>query len=128
TFHDITERREIERIKNEFISIASHELRTPLTSIRGSLGLVASGLLGPIPDRADHMVKMAITNSDRLIRLINDILDIERIESGRSTMEMRPTDLVDLIAHSVESMTAATEAADVAITTDVGPIIVDADP
>ena len=128
TFHDITERREIERMKNEFISIASHELRTPLTSIRGSLGLVASGLLGPIPDRADHMVKMAIANSDRLIRLINDILDIERIESGRSTMEIRPIDLVELVANSVESMTSAAQAGDVAMATDVEPVTVEADP
>jgi len=61
TFHDITERQAIERMKNEFISIASHELRTPLTSLRGSLGLVGSGLLGAIPERAEHMIK----NGDR---------------------------------------------------------------
>jgi PAS domain S-box-containing protein len=128
TFHDITERRAIERMKNEFISIASHELRTPLTSIRGSLGLVASGLLGSIPERADHMVKMAITNSDRLIRLINDILDIERIESGRSTMEIRSTELEDLVANSIESITAAADAAQVSITSDVQPLTVEVDP
>jgi PAS domain S-box-containing protein len=128
TFHDITERRAIDRMKNEFISIASHELRTPLTSIRGSLGLVASGLLGPVPDRADHMVKMAIANSDRLIRLINDILDIERIESGRSTMDMRATGLAELVMMSVESIAATAEAAGVTIKMDVHPVLVEADP
>jgi PAS domain S-box-containing protein len=128
TFHDITERRAIERMKNEFISIASHELRTPLTSIRGSLGLVGSGLLGPVPERADHMIKLAIANSDRLIRLINDILDIERIESGRATMEMRPIELMDVVASSTVSIASAADAADVTLTTEVEPITVEADP
>ena len=70
-------------MKNEFLSVVSHELRTPLTSIRGSLGLLAGGRLGELPERAASLVDIAVQNSERLTRLINDLLDIERIESGR---------------------------------------------
>ena len=69
-------------MKDEFVSVVSHELRTPLTSIRGSLGLLAGGAVGELPEGGRRMVDIAVENTDRLIRLINDILDIERIESG----------------------------------------------
>jgi PAS domain S-box-containing protein len=81
-FRDITQRQEIDRLKNEFISVVSHELRTPLTSIRGSVGLVASGSLGRLTPTAQRMVTIALEASVRLDRLINDILDVERIHSG----------------------------------------------
>ncbi len=101
---DITERREVDRMKNEFISVVSHELRTPLTSIRGSLGLLASGLLGSVTEKANRMLQIAVNNTDRLVRLINDILDIERLESGRVTLERRLTDSETLIGQAVEVM------------------------
>jgi PAS domain S-box-containing protein len=82
-FRDVTERRAIEKLKSEFVSTVSHELRTPLTSIRGALGLLSSGLLGPIAEKGQRMLEIAVANTDRLVRLINDILDIERIESGK---------------------------------------------
>ena len=69
-------------MKNEFLSVVSHELRTPLTSIRGSLGLLAGGQLGELPERAASLVGVAVQNSERLTRLINDLLDIERMDSG----------------------------------------------
>ena len=106
TFKDISERHLIERMKDEFISVVSHELRTPLTSIRGSLGLLASGMIGPMPDRAQHMLDIAVKNTDRLVNLINDILDIERIESGKVTMHKADCDSVDLITQSVDVMQA----------------------
>jgi PAS domain S-box-containing protein len=81
-FRDITDRREAERVKDQFTAIVSHELRTPLTSIRASLGLLESGALGPLPERGRRMVQIAVKNTDRLVRLINDILDLARIESG----------------------------------------------
>ena len=81
-FRDVTDRHEVDRMKDEFVSVVSHELRTPLTSIRGSLGLLAGGAVGELPDAGRRMVEIAVENTDRLIRLINDILDIERIESG----------------------------------------------
>src|SRR5438477_1267885 len=83
TFRDITERQAVERMKSEFVSTVSHELRTPLTSIRGALGLLGSGLLGPIAEKGQRMLEIAVTNTDRLVRLINDILDLERMASGR---------------------------------------------
>ena len=71
------------RLKNEFVSTVSHELRTPLTSIRGAVGLLSSGLIGPIGEKAQRMLLIAVNNTNRLVRLINDILDLERITSGK---------------------------------------------
>lgn len=84
---DISSRKELERLKDEFLSVVSHELRTPLTSIRGSLGLLASGTLTSTPAKGQRMLDVAVANTDRLIRLINDILDVERISSGAVPME-----------------------------------------
>ncbi len=106
TFQDITERRAVEQMKNEFISIVSHELRTPLTSIRGSLGLLASGLLKKFPDKAEKMLDIAVENTDRLVRLINDILDIERLESGKVTVEQIECDISNLMLGASETMQA----------------------
>ena len=83
--HDslLTERSQLDTIKDEFISTVSHELRTPLTSIRGALGLLSAGLMGNVDAKAQNLLRIAVTNTDRLIRLINDILDLERMQSGR---------------------------------------------
>jgi PAS domain S-box-containing protein len=94
---DATERRAVERLKNEFVSTVSHELRTPVTSIRGSLGLLAGGVAGELPEQARQLVDIAYKNSERLIRLINDILDIEKIESGKMRFAMRPVVLRSLL-------------------------------
>jgi PAS domain S-box-containing protein len=83
---DVTERHQIERMKDEFISIVSHELRTPLTSIYGSLSMLASGLLDPQSVNGRRLLTIAVDSTDRLMRLVNDILDIERIESGTVKM------------------------------------------
>lgn len=80
---DVTAQREVDRMKNEFISVVSHELRTPLTSIMGSLGLLKSGAMGEMNREISNMIDIAHSNSDRLVRLINDILDLEKIEAGR---------------------------------------------
>lgn len=100
---DITKRKEVDRLKNEFISTVSHELRTPLTSIRGSLGLISGGVAGPIPDRARGMIDIAYKNSERLVRLINDILDIEKIESGKMVFNFKPIDLMTLVEQAMEA-------------------------
>jgi PAS domain S-box-containing protein len=99
---DITERRRSEQMKNDFISTVSHELRTPLTSIRGSLGLVAAGAAGEIPPKVAGLIKIAHSNSERLVRLINDILDIEKIESGLMPFEPKPMAIRPLIEQSIE--------------------------
>jgi PAS domain S-box-containing protein len=85
-FTDTTERQQLDRMKDEFISTVSHELRTPLTSLRAALGLVTGGALATRPDKMQQMLEIAIGNTDRLIRLVNDILDIERISSGNSEL------------------------------------------
>ena len=81
-FRDVTQRHEVDRLKSEFVSMVSHELRTPLTAIRGSLGLIAGGALGSLTPAASRMVDIALLSCERLTRLINEILDIERVESG----------------------------------------------
>ena len=87
-FRDVSHRTEVERLKNEFVSVVSHELRTPLTSIRGSLGLLAGGAVGELSPPAQRMAVIATENTERLIRLINDILDLERIESGAVVLDL----------------------------------------
>ena len=93
---DITEAKAVERLKDQFISTVSHELRTPLTSIIGSLELVKDGVVGVLPARAERMVEVALDNSERLLWLINDILDIEKLESGRVSLALAPVDAVAL--------------------------------
>ena len=100
---DITERKKVERMKNEFISTVSHELRTPLTSIRGALGLVGSGTVGELPAQAQPLVDIAVKNCERLVRLINDILDIEKIEANKMDFTIRPLELMPLINQAAES-------------------------
>ena len=99
---NITQRRQMEQMKREFISTVSHELRTPLTSIRGSLGLIEGGVLGKLPEKAGAMVKIAHQNSERLVRIINDILDVEKIESGRLELHIRPVALGALLQQALD--------------------------
>ncbi|PHK93143.1 hybrid sensor histidine kinase/response regulator [Pseudoroseomonas rhizosphaerae] len=80
---DVTERRRLDELKSEFVSTVSHELRTPLTSIRASLGLVTGGVAGALPEEVRELLDIAHKNSERLVLLVNDILDIEKIEAGR---------------------------------------------
>jgi PAS domain S-box-containing protein len=109
---DITERRALEQMKSEFISIVSHELRTPLTSIRGSLGLLAAGVLDDEPETAKKMLKIAASESDRLTRLINDILDLERLESKQALLHKQWCDVASSIRQAMETMqTLASEEA-----------------
>lgn len=100
---DISERKQAERMKTEFISTVSHELRTPLTSIKGSLGLIQSGAIGELPDKLSSMLSIAYNNSDRLIRLINDILDTEKIGAGMMDFRIAPMDLGLLLEQAIEA-------------------------
>jgi two-component system, OmpR family, sensor histidine kinase VicK len=96
-FTDTTERRALDRMKDEFISTVSHELRTPLTSLRGALGLLAGGALVNRPEKTQQMLEIAISNSDRLVRLVNDILDLERISSGKTELHSTMCSAEDLL-------------------------------
>ncbi|WP_017317635.1 response regulator [Mastigocladopsis repens] len=99
--HDISECKQVERMKDEFVSVVSHELRTPLTSIHGSLGMLASGLIEPNSEQGKRLLHIAVDSTERLVRLINDILEIERIESGQVKKEKQLCNIADLIAKAV---------------------------
>jgi len=98
---DITEQKRIEKLKNEFVSTVSHELRTPLTSIRGSLGLVIGGALGEVPNKIFDLLKLADNNVHRLLSIINDILDIQKIESGMMDFSLKPVNLQSIIEQAI---------------------------
>jgi PAS domain S-box-containing protein len=100
---DLSQRREIDRLRTNFVSTVSHELRTPLTSISGSLGLLQSGALGALPDKAAAMVQIAYKNSGRLVRLINDILDVGKLEADQLVLQMMSVPLAELLRQSVEA-------------------------
>jgi PAS domain S-box-containing protein len=100
---DISHRQEIDRMRRAFISTVSHELRTPLTSISGSLGLLRSGAMGALPEKAAAMVRIAYQNSERLVRIINDILDISKIDAGALDLRMVEVPLRELVQQSVEA-------------------------
>jgi signal transduction histidine kinase/CheY-like chemotaxis protein len=106
----LSQRSELDTLKDEFISTVSHELRTPLTSIRGALGLLSSGIIGDVDAKALNLLRIAVTNTDRLIRLINDILDLERMESGRAPLQIRRCSMRDLAQQAIETMTAMADA------------------
>jgi PAS domain S-box-containing protein len=114
-FRDISERRDLERTKSELVSVVSHELRTPLTSIRGALGLLAGGLLRSQPEKGERMLEIAMSNTDRLVRLINDILDIERLESGKMNMEKQTCNAADLMTQAADSVRDLAEKAGVTL-------------
>jgi signal transduction histidine kinase/CheY-like chemotaxis protein len=106
----LSHRSELDTLKDEFISTVSHELRTPLTSIRGALGLLSSGIIGDVDAKALNLLRIAVTNTDRLIRLINDILDLERMESGRAPLQIRRCSLRDLAQQAIDTMTPMADA------------------
>ncbi len=101
---DITERRRVEQLKQQFVSTVSHELRTPLTSIAGSLGLLSGGAAGELPERATRLIAIAHANSQRLVRLINDILDVEKLEAGQISLDIQAVDMRDIAQRSLDSV------------------------
>lgn len=113
TFRDISVRRAVEQMKEEFVSTVNHELRTPLTSIRGALGLLNSGRIGPVGERGQRMLSIAVENTDRLIRLINDILDVERINAGKFDLDFASVVASDLMRTAVDGVQALADQAKV---------------
>jgi PAS domain S-box-containing protein len=100
---DMGEQRRIERMKENFVSVVSHELRTPLTSIRGALALLADGSSGALPESAQRMVVMAARNCERLVELVNDILDLEKMQTGQLVVQPETLDLVKLLRDHLRS-------------------------
>jgi PAS domain S-box-containing protein len=103
---DITQRKKIEQIKDEFIGIVSHELRTPLTAIQMSLGLLKTGIYDKKPEKSRRMIEIALLDTNRLVNLVNDILDLERLESGRVFLDKTVCKAADLMQQAVDGIQA----------------------
>ena len=126
-FQDVSERRRLEKMKDEFISTVSHELRTPLTALRASLGLISSGTLDMRPDKQRQMVEMAIGNSDRLIRLVKDILDFDRVGKGKLPLHLRPVEAIGLLRRAAGVADSAASQVHIAVRVEAPPVQVLAD-
>lgn len=113
SFRDVSQRHALDRLKNEFISTVSHELRTPVTAIRGALGLISADRTGQVDEKTANLIRIARSNSERLVKLVNDILDLDRLGSGRERMMMRPVLLADIVKQAVENMSPVADAAGV---------------
>lgn len=126
---DITEQKRVERIKGEFVSTVSHELRTPLTSISGALKLVSEGMVGELPEKARDMVSIAQKNSDRLTLLINDLLDMDKLISGRMAFNICSLPLAALMKTALNNIAGYAHDHDVTVDYDnrVGSLTVKAD-
>jgi two-component system, OmpR family, sensor histidine kinase VicK len=126
---DISDRKAIERMKDEFISVVSHELRTPLTSIHSALKILATGRLGDLSPDGQQILGIADENTDRLVRLVNNVLDLQRIESGAVTMDRQICDTAALMVTAIEAMQAMAQPHDIQLTRLPGmlPLWVDVD-
>jgi PAS domain S-box-containing protein len=118
TFRDITQRRAAEHARDELIATVSHELRSPLTSIRGSLGLLAAGSVVPLNPQSQRMLHIAVDNTDRLIRLVGDILDLERLDAGHLRMKRVTSTARELMAQAADALGGLAESR--GVTLDVG--------
>jgi len=119
TLHDVTAEREIAVMKNEFVSMVSHELRTPLTSIKGYVDLIVDGEAGEINDIQREFLQIVQENSDRLVSLINDLLDISRIESGRVHLKIEPLEIADVVQGVIDTFRTYAESSNVTLTSHV---------
>ncbi len=126
-FTDTTERAALDRMKDEFVSTVSHELRTPLTSMRASLGLIASGALANRPDKQKQMLNIAIGNTDRLVNLVNDILELERIGSGKAELHYTDVEAHTLMRRAADLLGASAAKAQIEFEFDFEPLKVWAD-
>jgi PAS domain S-box-containing protein len=122
SFRDVSQRHALDRLKNDFISTVSHELRTPVTAIRGALGLVSADLTGQVDEKTANLIRIARSNSERLVKLVNDILDLDRLGSGRERMMVRPLKLADIVNQAVDNMTPVAQAASVTLVHNPIPV------
>ena len=125
---DVSERRAMEKLKEEFVSIVSHELRTPLTAIRGALGLLAGGDLASHAERGRRMLEIAVSNTDRLARLVNDILDSERLELSSAAFVRRNCLATTLVEQAVDLMRPMAEVAGVRLEAEAEAVAACVDP
>lgn len=129
TIEDITQQREINRMKTEFISVVSHELRTPLTSMQAALDLLAEKIIDPASEEGETIIQIANNGVEHLVRLVNDILDLERLDSGKVRLEKRPYNTAQLMATAVAQMQGMANQAGVMLhaTSEAFEIIADPD-
>ncbi|MDX2097987.1 MAG: PAS domain S-box protein, partial [Leptolyngbyaceae cyanobacterium bins.59] len=118
---DVTEQQAIEQMKNEFISVVSHELRTPLTSIRGSISLLAAGVLANQPAKAQRMLEIAAIDTERLVRLVNDILDLERLEAGQAFLLLERCEVLSLLRAAITGLQAIADRSEVTLVLEEPP-------
>lgn len=125
---DISDRKAIERMKDEFIAVVSHELRTPLASLHGSLKLIATGRLGHLSEEGQQMLEVADESTDRLVRLVNNVLDLQRIESGEVTMDSCTCNAAALVEQVAEALQPMAQQHGIEIHTHLKPLSIWADP
>jgi signal transduction histidine kinase len=123
---NITERKRLEIAKDDFVNMVSHELRTPLTAIKESIALVTEGAAGPINDEQLEFLAAAKRNVDRLARLINDVLDLQKLQSGRIEFRMAPGDLNEVLREVYALMLPAARDKDVALVLELDPAVPEA--
>lgn len=125
--HDISDRKEVEQFRQDLIAMVSHDLRSPLTSIQVTLNLLSAGVMGNLTEDATSRVRGAERNAERLISLINDLLDIERMEAGKLDLHLRKEPLADIFARSVDSVLGIAEKSQVSIAVDDTPHSINGD-
>jgi signal transduction histidine kinase len=129
-YHDMSHEKAIDRMKSEFISVASHELRTPMTSIKGSVDLILSGFAGDMSPEMQELLEIAQKSCDRLVRLVNDILDLSKIEAGQLKLSLVRLDLTEVAVRSICSVKALADKSEIRMRVDrPKPLpLVEADP
>lgn len=125
--HDVTDRKRVEQLKQEFLAVISHELRTPLTSLQATLTLLSHGAYGPLSEKGEKRVRSAESGAARLILLINDLLDIEKMEAGKLSMTYRDVNLAEIIDNSMEAVRGFAEEHGINVNHEPKAVIVLAD-
>ncbi|HEY9718516.1 MAG TPA: ATP-binding protein, partial [Trichormus sp.] len=124
---DVTQRRQLEKLKQEFVAMVSHDLKTPLTSIKGSLMLLSTGAYGQVSDRAEEIINVAETEVDRLTRLVKDLLDLTKIEAGRMQLYYADLSVDAIIKRSIASVGQFAERHQVTLETEIARVEIEAD-
>lgn len=119
---ELAQRQRVETLKDEFIGIVSHELRTPLTSMRGSLGLLAMGLMDDDPEQMKKMIQIAALETERLVRMVNDILDLDKLETDPNSLELEWCDAAELLQRATQVMGGSAKTAGVDLEIDCPPV------
>lgn len=126
-FEDVTERENMKRAQSEFMAVTSHELRTPLTAIHAAVSLVASGAYGALPGTAQRLLEIAAENSERMVTLTTDLIDLERMDLGKLTLTLVPSDAADLARRARDSVATLADEAGIEIKVDAQQVALPAD-